>query len=73
MSEEHPIVEVLHWDDGDWQFMCNTTNDPEDGMVVCMGCLYEKFTWISAFKDLKPGFHSFFDKEESRWVTAKIS
>ena len=72
MNEGHPIVEVLHWEDGDWQFMCNTTDDAEDGMVVCMGCLYEKFPWVSAFKDLKRGFLSFFDEEENRWITAEI-
>ncbi len=22
-----PIVQVLHYDDGEWQFMCNTTDD----------------------------------------------
>lgn len=46
MSGEQPIVEVLHWEDGDWQFMCNTTENPENGMVVCMGCLFEKFPAI---------------------------
>lgn len=72
MSGEHPIVEVLHWDDGDWQFMCNTTDNADDGMVVCMGCLFEKFPWISKFQDLKPGFVAFLNEESGEWLTEEI-
>ncbi len=70
MSGEHPIVEVLHWDDGDWQFMCNTTNNPDDGLVVCMGCLFKKFPWISKFKDLEPNHSAYL--ENNNWQVEEL-
>lgn len=72
ISGEQPIVEVLHWDDGDWQFMCNTTENPDDGLVVCMGCLFEKYPWISRFKSLKPGCISYLDRESNEWITEEL-
>jgi len=70
MNDEQPIVEVLHWKDGDWQFMCNTTDDADDGMVVCMGCLFTKFPWIAEFKDLKPGYLAYLDNKQ--WLVEPI-
>lgn len=70
MAGEQPIVEVLHYDEGDWQFMCNTTEDPEDGMVVCMGCLFEKHPWIAKFGGLGSGYLSYFD--DGSWEIEKI-
>jgi hypothetical protein len=72
MNGEQPIIEVLHWEDGDWQFMCNTTDDPSDGMVICMGCIFEKFPWIARFKNLNPGYLSFFENETNQWHVEKI-
>jgi hypothetical protein len=70
MNGEQPIVEVLHWDDGGWQFMCNTTDDADDGMVVCMGCLYKKFPWISKFKSLAPNHSAYL--ENSSWQIEEL-
>ncbi|WP_133180191.1 hypothetical protein [Shewanella decolorationis] len=72
MNGDRPIVEVLHWDDGGWQFMCNSTNDSDDGMVICMGCIFEKFPWISRFKGLKSGYLSFYEIESGEWVIQEI-
>jgi hypothetical protein len=73
MSGEHPIVEVLHWDDGGWQFMCNTTEDADkDGMVVCIGCLDEKYPFISEFKYLKKGHLAYLDSENELRHSEKI-
>ncbi|WP_231591637.1 hypothetical protein [Cellvibrio sp. pealriver] len=72
MNGEQPIVEVLHWDCGDWQFMCNTTDNANDGLVICMGCIFEKFPWIARFKELKPGYHSFYDVKSDEWRTQEI-
>src|SRR6185437_1484593 len=42
LYEGHPVLLVTHDDDGDWQILCGTTNDPADGLVVCLGDMYEK-------------------------------
>lgn len=70
MNEEHPIIEVMHWDDGDWQFMCGTTENPDDGMVVCIGCLFTKFPWVSKFANLPRGQIAYLENE--KWVTENL-
>lgn len=72
MSGQQPIVEVIHWEDGDWQFMCNTTENPDDGMVICMGCLFERFPWIERFKSLNRGFRAYLDEVPNEWLIEKI-
>ncbi|WP_371186150.1 hypothetical protein [Thalassotalea maritima] len=72
LNGEQPIVEVLHWDDGGWQFMCNTTDNSDDGRVVCMGCLFDRYPWISEFKELKSGYLAFFDEINNEWSIEKI-
>ena len=53
-----PILEVYHDHDGDWQFLCGTTNDTADGRLICMGCVYERFPDMGTFADLAPGLGS---------------
>ena len=73
VNGERPIVEVLHWQDGGWQFMCNSTDDADkDGVVVCMGCLFQKYPWISNFKGLKKGYMAYFDNQSNLWQVEKI-
>lgn len=70
MSGEQPIIEVLHWEDGGWQFMCNSTEDSIDGLVVCMACLHDKFPWISLFKDLACNHSAYLDGDS--WQVEEI-
>lgn len=39
LNDGYPILLVSHDDDGDWQMLCGTTNDPADGLIVCLGCI----------------------------------
>jgi len=72
MYEGHPINLVLHDDENDWQFLCGTTNKPRDGMIVCMGCLFEKFRYLEMFFNLEPGWQASREKETSAWLTKKM-
>ncbi len=72
MYEDHPITVVLHDEDNDWQFLCGTTNNPDDGMVVCMGCLFDKFRYLEIFNDLKPGWEASRETEDSAWEINEI-
>jgi hypothetical protein len=44
LHDGHPTLLVSHDHDGDWQMLCGTINEPSDGLIVCLGCIYEKDT-----------------------------
>ena len=62
-----PILEIYHDHDGDWQFLCGTTTATEDGRLICMGCVYERFPEMGAFADLPPGWMAFRESERDPW------
>lgn len=68
MHENHSVNLVAHDKEGDWQFLCGTTNDSKDCMVVCLGCLYEKFPDLANLKDLEPGWQAYRESENDEWV-----
>jgi hypothetical protein len=62
-----PILEVYHDHDGDWQFLCGTTNATADCRLICMGCVYERFPDMGTFADLPPGWMAFREDERAAW------
>ena len=72
MDQTKPILAILHDDEGDWQVLCDTTNNPDDGMVVCLGCLYTRFPLIGQFANLPRGWEAYRTNESSTWKTNKI-
>ena len=59
LEEGHPILLVAHdEEDGMWQVLCGTTNDPEDGRIVCLGCLYNRDSTIGELADLPLGWRA---------------
>lgn len=72
MSGERPILSIIHDSEDYWQFLCDTTNDPEDHMLICMGCLFEKFPFISEFLHLPKGCEVFRESENQTWKKAEF-
>jgi len=63
-----PILLVTHdEDDGTWQVLCGTTNEPAEGRVVCLGCLYQKDPSIRDVADLPRGWRAWRDTISSPW------
>ena len=60
------------FEDGEWQFMCNTTDDPDDGIVVCMGCFFQKFPEVAELADLPLGFDAYRDDINQPWDIEKL-
>ncbi|OUL56614.1 hypothetical protein [Pseudoalteromonas ulvae] len=71
-DKSEPIVQVIHYEDGEWQFMCNTTDDPDDGIVVCMGCFFQKFPEVAQLADLPLGFDAYRDDINQPWDIEKL-
>jgi len=68
LNDHLPILLVIHELSGGWQFLCCTTNKPEDCAILCFGCIYEKYPEISQFSDLPKGYHAWREDLKSPWV-----
>jgi hypothetical protein len=54
-----PILLVTHdADDGSWQFLCGTTDDPADARVVGLGDMYKRDPTLAALADLPEGWQA---------------
>ncbi len=62
-----PILEVYHDHDGDWQFMCGTTNASEDAKVVCLGCMVERDPTLVQLADLPEGWMAYRESSKHPW------
>ena len=72
VREGFPILTVAHDRDGDWQFLCGTTDGPDDMSIVCFGCIYELHPFIARFKDLPRGWIAWRDDEDSPWQREEL-
>ncbi len=63
----HPILTVAHDHEGDWQFLCGTTHDPDEMSIVCFGCMYDLNPTIADFSDLPRGWVAWRRDEHSEW------
>jgi hypothetical protein len=67
----HPILLVRHDRDGDWQFLCGTTNRPKDGQVVSLGRIFERDRTVAEVADLPEGWRAYRQVKEIAWTRAK--
>jgi hypothetical protein len=57
--EGAPILLVTHdADDGSWQFLCGTTDDPADARVVGLGQMYKRDATLGQLADLPEGWQA---------------
>jgi hypothetical protein len=64
----HPVLLVTHdKDDGMWQLLCGTTDDPGDGRIVCLGCMLERDSTLAQIADLPLGWHAWRDAVGAEW------
>lgn len=68
----HPIMLVSHDEDGNWQFLCGTTNDTKDGRVVCLGTIVELCPSVVEVADLPLGWQARRESEDSEWTRSKL-
>lgn len=62
-----PILEVYHDHDGEWQFMCGTTNATSDAKLVCLGCVIERDPSLSQLADMPAGWLAHRESPEHPW------
>ena len=62
------VLLVTHDHDGDWQVLCGTTNEPEDGRIVCFGCAYQRNRSIAELADLPRGWRAWREDANAPWT-----
>jgi len=63
-----PILLVTHdADDGSWQFLCGTTDDPADARVVGLGDMYKRDPTLATLADLPEGWRASRDSAALPW------
>jgi len=63
------IVMVSHdADDGGWQFLCGTTNDPEDGRIVHLEEIVAMDPTVAEVADLPLGWVAFRSTVGGQWT-----
>jgi hypothetical protein len=68
LEEGHPILLVSHDTDGDWQFLCGTTNRTEDGKIVSLGAMFRRDPSIGELADLPEGCRAKRKDAQSPWI-----
>jgi hypothetical protein len=64
-----PFLLVSHDHDGDWQFLCGDLGDDEEGLIVCLGCAYERDPSLAGLSDLPIGWQARRGSVEEPWQT----
>ena len=67
IEEGHPIQLVCHETDGDWQFLCGTTDDPDDCLVIHLSHIVDVNPTITELADLPLGWQAERDDDASEW------
>jgi hypothetical protein len=67
VREGYPVLRVSHDCEGDWQFLCGTTHQSEDCLIVCFGCAYQRDRSIGELADLPLGWQAWRDSPGDPW------
>jgi hypothetical protein len=69
LDEGAPVLLVTHdADDEGWQFLCGTTNDPEDGRIVHLGEMIKMDETLLDVADLPLGWMAERDEVGGEWT-----
>ena len=67
IDEGYPVLLVTHDEEGDWQFLCNTTNDTEDARIVGLQCVVENHPSVCDLSDLPMGWQALREGPDQPW------
>lgn len=73
IEDAYPILYASHDEDGDWQFLCGTTNATEDARIVCLKNLVELDPSITELADLPIGWSAEREDASNPWRRFKAN
>ena len=68
-----PVLLVSHDVEGEWQFLCGTTNKTEDGRVASMQYFVENHPSVIELADLPMGWQAVRDGPDQPWKRVRLS
>jgi hypothetical protein len=73
LEDALPVLYVSHDIDGDWQFLCGTTNRTEDGRLVCLKTVVELHPAVAELGDLPEGWVAERESPEHPWRRTPVA
>jgi hypothetical protein len=67
LHENYPILLVCHDDDGDWQFLCGTTDAPDHCRLACLIDMVERDPSVNDISDLPLGWRAWRERVGAEW------
>lgn len=67
-DDDLPVLLVSHDPDGEWEFLCGTTDKPKDGREIMLGEVLELDERIREVADLPVGWRAWRDSPEAPWM-----
>jgi hypothetical protein len=58
MRDSYPVLMVSHELDGDWQFLCGTTTEYANCVLMCLGCMFDRDRTLAEIADLPLGWQA---------------
>jgi hypothetical protein len=62
-----PILHVSHDEEGDWQFLDGTTDEPDGCLLLCFGCVFDRDKSLAELADLPVGWMAWRDEVGKPW------
>jgi hypothetical protein len=72
VEEHRPIVLVFHDAEGDWQFLCGTTNRAEDGRLVSLESVVKSSPSVLELADLPVGWQAIRESPDRPWQRMRM-
>lgn len=69
IRDDAPVLVVYHDHDGDWQFLHGDVSEDDEGVLVCMGCAYQRTPAISLLAQMPSGWRAERTSVAGEWVT----
>jgi len=68
MEQGLPVLAVIHYaDECDWAFLCDTTEDEKDAVVVAMETIVKTDPSLYEVAELEPGWAAIREDADSPW------
>ena len=73
IEDGYPVLLVTHDEDGDWQFLCNTTSDSENARLVGLQYVADNDPSVCELADLPMGWRASRDGPDQPWQRTRMS
>lgn len=73
LEEGKPILVVAHDPDGEWEFLCATTDDPKDARQVSLAFMLDLDPSVAGVADLPTGWRAYRESTEGHWMQAPFT